>query len=100
MPHDAFAAWHRTGHHLHAGGGRRAGQHTGLQDLTTDQRGRLRLAETNGQVEPIGHQVARTFPDGELNLQLRIDRKQLVQVRRENELAKSSVRVDPQPPAH
>jgi hypothetical protein len=40
------------------------------------------------------------LPDGKLDLQLGIDRKQLVQVRRKDELAKSSIGIDTQSPAH
>jgi aryl-alcohol dehydrogenase-like predicted oxidoreductase len=79
---------------------RRAGEHTRVQQPAPDQRRGLWLAEPDGHVEAVGHQVAHAVAHREFDGQVWVPREQRPEARREHEVAERLVDVDPEPPAH
>jgi hypothetical protein len=78
----------------------RAGHDARAHQQARLQRRRLGQAEPDARVEAIADQVAHPIAHGDLDRQLRVLGQELVDARRENELADAAVDVHAQAPAH
>jgi hypothetical protein len=81
--------------------GRRGnGQDTRFHQLARHQRGWLGFAETQGQVEALGHQVAQVVADDHFHLQFGIGPQEGAEARPQHMPRDIGIDVHPQAPAH
>jgi hypothetical protein len=77
-----------------------AGEHSGFDQASRDERGCLRLAETHRGIEAIGNEIAEPIAPDDLQRQLGMVGQKFADARGKNEAGEKGVDIDPKPAAH